>query len=255
MRAFLPTVLTFTLACSGVAACTGSGGEDVQAERPRASSGPEAPRSARAEPPVRADINAAYLSADLDAARLDQGFSAESREAYAARDAVLAALPIGPGDEVADVGAGTGIYLEPFSRAVGPEGTVYAVDIAQTLVDYIDAKAAERGLDNVRATLGEGASTTLPDGSLDLVFTSDVYHHFERPRAMNEHLFAALRPGGTYAVLDFRRGPEAPDWIKAHVRSDMSDVIAEVTAAGFDYDGEQVVPGLEDNYLILFTRP
>ena len=208
-----------------------------------------------AEPQVRPDINAPYLSADLDVDDLAEGFSAESREVFAARDAVTAALGIAPGDDVADIGAGTGIYLEPFARAVGPEGTVYAVDISELLVAYLGRYATQQGLTTVRPVLGRTADTGLEPGSLDLAFTSDVYHHFERPAAMNAHLFETIRPGGTFAVLDFRRGPDAPGWIQRHVRTDKDGVIAEVTAAGFTYEGEADVAGLEDNYLILFRRP
>ncbi|MBB4657787.1 class I SAM-dependent methyltransferase [Parvularcula dongshanensis] len=207
------------------------------------------------EPAVRADINAAYLDPDLDVPRLNEGFSSESREVYAARDAVTAALGIRPGDAVADVGAGTGIYAEPFSRAVGPEGTVYAVDIAEPLLAYVDAVARREGLTNLRTVLGRDETTTLPPSSLDLVFTSDVYHHFEQPRAMNAHLFEALRPGGRYAVLDFDRGPGAEDWILRHVRSSKADVIAEIAAAGFSFVGEVPVEGLKENYLLLFAKP
>ncbi len=212
-------------------------------------------RSEPAEPQVRPDVNAAYLDPALDVERLARGFASEGREAFAARDAVTQALPIEPGMAVADIGAGTGIYLEPFADAVGPDGTVFAIDIAQPLVDYLGAYARERGLGNVEPVLGETATTTLPDASVDLVFTSDVYHHFERPRAMNAHLFEVLRPGGTYAVLDFRTDEDAPGWIRDHVRTDMATVIAEVTAAGFVFAREVPVRGLEENYLLLFERP
>ena len=208
-----------------------------------------------AEPQVRPDINAAYLSDDLDVDDLAEGFSAESREAFAVRDAVTEALGLSPGDAVADIGAGTGIYLAPFSAAVGPEGTVYAIDISELLVDYLGRYAEQEGFSNVRPVLGETADTGLEPGSLDLAFTSDVYHHFEAPGAMNAHLFETIRPGGAFAVLDFRRGPDAPDWIHRHVRTNMAGVIAEVTKAGFAFEGEVAVPGLEDNYLILFRRP
>ena len=217
--------------------------------------GADAPDDGTAEPQVRADINAAYLSPGLDVDDLAEGFAAESREAFALRDAVTAALGLGPGDDVADIGAGTGIYLRPFSEAVGPEGTVYAVDISELLVDYLGRYAAQEGMTNVRPILGRTADTGLDAASLDLAFTSDVYHHFERPAAMNAHLFETIRPGGAFAVLDFRRGPDAPDWIHRHVRTDMEGVVAEVTAAGFVFEGEVAVPGLEDNYLVVFRRP
>ena len=213
-----------------------------------------APRGAAPEPQVRPDINASYLSPDLDVDDLAEGFSAESREVFAAREAVTAALGIAPGDAVADIGAGTGIHLAPFDAAVGPGGTVYAVDISEKLVEYLEDVAARDGFATVKAVLGEGATTTLPPASLDLAFTSNVYHHFERPAAMNAHLFEAVRPGGRYAILDFRRAG-ARDWVQRHVRADMATVIEEVSAAGFVFRGELPVAGLEDNYLIVFERP
>ena len=217
----------------------------------------EAPQreTTAAAPQVRPDINAPYLSPDLDVDDLAEGFSAESREVFAARQAVTDALGIEPGDAVADIGAGTGIYLSPFVDAVGPDGIVYAVDISDLLVDYLGRYAAQEGMTTVRPVLGRTASTTLPPASLDLAFTSDVYHHFEEPGAMNAHLFETIKPGGRFAVLDFRRGPDAPAWIQRHVRADQAQVIAEVTAAGFAFEGEIAVPGLEDNYLIVFRRP
>ena len=219
---------------------------------------PEADRAAPpvgAEPRIRADINASYLADTLDAARLDRGFSSESRETYAAREAVTAALGLEAGDVVADVGAGTGIYLAPFAEAVGPEGTVVAVDIAPKLVAYIEERAAREGLRNVRARLGGTADTGLAPASVDHVFTANVYHHFERPLAMNRHLFGAIRPGGTYAVLDFRRDETASAFVLRHVRQDMATLIEEASAAGFVFDGERAVPGLEENYLVVFRRP
>ena len=227
-----------------------------------ACAGPDAPPSASAdasaaapEPTVRPDINASYLSDDLDAGRLDQGFSSESRETFAAREAVTAALDLSAGDVIADVGAGTGIYLAPFSRAVGPAGEVIAVDIAPRLGAYIGGRAARDGLANVRAQLGGTADTGLAPASVDHVFTANVYHHFERPLAMNRHLFAAIRPGGTYAVLDFRLDDQASGFVRRHVRQDMATLIEEAAAAGFVFDGERSVPGLEENYLVVFRRP
>ena len=248
MRLLLP-LLTAPLVLSACAAP-----EPVPTPPSAEGAAPTAGRSA-AEPAVRADINASYLSDGLDPARLDAGFSSESRETFAAREAVTAALGLVPGDVIADVGAGTGIYLAPFSAAVGPEGAVIAIDIAPKLVAYIDARAAREGLGNVRAQLGGTADTGLAPGSVDHVFTANVYHHFERPLAMNRHLFGAIRPGGTYAVLDFRRDDGASDFVRRHVRQDMATLIEEAAAAGFVFDGERAVPGLEENYLVVFRRP
>ena len=235
-----PLVLVLLLACTA-----------PEASPPAA----PAAQDAGAEPAVRADINASYLSDSLDPARLDAGFSSESRETFAAREAVTAALGLEAGDVIADVGAGTGIYLEPFSRAVGPTGTVIAVDIAPKLVAFLEERAGRDGLANVRAQLGGTADTGLAPASVDHVFTANVYHHFEAPLAMNAHLFRAIRPGGSYAVLDFRRDEAASDFVRRHVRQDMATLIEEAAAAGFVFDGERAVPGLDENYLVVFRRP
>ena len=242
LRALFPLVLLACAAPEEPSAAASDAPQDVS-------------QAAPSEPSVRADINASYLSDSLDPARLDAGFSAESRETFAARGAVTAALDLEPGEVVADVGAGTGIYLEPFSDAVGPEGAVIAVDIAPKLVAYLEQRAARDGLSNVRAQLGGTADTGLAPASVDHVFTANVYHHFERPRAMNAPLFEVIRPGGTYAVLDFRKDDDASAFIERHVRQDMTTLIEEASAAGFVFDGERAVPGLTENYLVVFRRP
>ena len=244
--AFAPLALLFLLACAAP--------EADRAASAQTTEGATVP-PARTEPEVRADINASYLSDSLDPARLDVGFSSESRETFAAREAVTAALGLEAGDVIADVGAGTGIYLEPFSRAVGPTGTVIAVDIAPKLVAFLEERAGRDGLANVRAQLGGTADTGLAPASVDHVFTANVYHHFEAPLAMNAHLFRAIRPGGSYAVLDFRRDEAASDFVRRHVRQDMATLIEEAAAAGFVFDGERAVPGLVENYLVVFRRP
>src|SRR4051794_21233523 len=51
------------------------------------------------------------------------------------------ALKLKPGQTVADIGAGTGLFTLPMALKVKPGGTVYGVDIDKELVDYISEKA------------------------------------------------------------------------------------------------------------------
>src|SRR5437764_14277870 len=61
--------------------------------------------------------------------RIKSGERSE-REPWQKPDEVVQALAVKNGDVVADIGAGTGYFSRRFARAVAPDGTVYAVDVA-----------------------------------------------------------------------------------------------------------------------------
>ncbi|RMH01129.1 MAG: methyltransferase domain-containing protein [Planctomycetota bacterium] len=214
---------------------------------------PPAPPAEEAS--VKPGINDAFLAEDADVAPWVARFeNSERREIARCRDEIVAALGILPGTDLADVGAGTGLFLEPFVAAVGPEGSVAAVDISPAMVAHMDERIRAHGWTNARTVLCDAKSVGLADGSVDLVFICDTYHHFEYPLHTMASIFRALRPGGRVAIVEFRRDPDNA-WVLDHVRCSQEDVVAELERSGFRFRGEVPVPGLEDNYLVLFERP
>ncbi|RJP31453.1 MAG: class I SAM-dependent methyltransferase [Phycisphaerales bacterium] len=206
------------------------------------------------EPSVRPGINESYEHPDVET--FIQRFETESREIYRERERIADAVDLRPGMAVADVGAGTGLFTEPFARRVGPMGTVYAVDIAQEFLDLIERRAAEGGLGNVRTVLCPQDSVNLPENSVDRVFICDTYHHFEYPRSTMSSIYAALRPGGKCIIVDFKREPGVSrQWVLDHVRTGRSEVIEEVTAIGFRLADEQPdAEFLEENYVLALVK-
>src|SRR5262249_21618602 len=97
-------------------------------------------------------------------------FETESRENYALRHEIVAALELEPGMAVADLGAGTGLFTRLIAEKVGPTGKVYAVDIAKPFLEHISADARKRGQKQVTTVLSDQDSTNLPAESVDLVF-------------------------------------------------------------------------------------
>jgi predicted methyltransferase len=200
---------------------------------------------------VGAELNAYYHGADYE--RWRRIFEAPGREVFDRRFQVVEALDLEPGMDVADVGAGTGLYTLLFARAVGPKGQVYAVDISQSFVDAIMERTAEVNVTNVVPVVNQQRSAMLPAESVDLVFMADTYHHFEFPQAMLESIHQALRPGGVLAMIDFRRIPGVSNaWIMSHVRAGREQVIAEIEEAGFKLVDEPVV--LRSNYFLRFRK-
>jgi SAM-dependent methyltransferase len=210
---------------------------------------------AAAEGTVDPELNRRFRSADLDVGRWTRVFEGESREIAARRDDIVAALDLRPGERIADVGAGTGLFLGPLSRAVGAEGKVFAVDISPRFLEHMRGRAKRERLDNVTVVEGTDRSIELDPGSVDVVFVCDTYHHFEKPTDMLRSMREALRPGGRLVVIDFHRIPgKSADWILEHVRADQETFRAEIEDAGFRFEREIEVEGVRENYVLLFRR-
>ncbi|MBX3438497.1 MAG: DsrE family protein [Planctomycetaceae bacterium] len=182
-------------------------------------------------------------------------FEVESREVYTRRKEIVAACQIEPGQTVADIGAGTGLFTRMFAEAVGEEGRVIAVDIAQNFLDHILQTSREAGRRNVETLLCRADSTELPPELVDVAFICDTYHHFEFPHKTMTSLYRAMKPGGRVIVIDFRRVEgKSTDWIMTHVRAGQDVFEAEIVQAGFRKMRE-LRELLEENYFVVFEKP
>ena len=206
------------------------------------------------ETSVKPGINDKFLDPRLKVGEWTQKFETESREIFHERARIVAALGLKRGMAVADIGAGTGLFTLPFAQAVGAGGQVYAVEIARNFLEHIRARAQQAQAANVQTILGTEKSVELPAASIDLAFICDVYHHFEYPQASLATLHQALKPGGTLALIDFRRIPgESSDFILGHVRAGQAVFEAEIAAAGFE-KVEEVTGLLNENYFVKLRR-
>jgi SAM-dependent methyltransferase len=204
---------------------------------------------------VRPGINKGFLSPKLDVKKSVKRFEGESREVFVHRHRIAKQLEITPGMAVADIGAGTGLFLELFARKTGPNGKIYAVDISPKFIDFLERRARTKGLRQVQVVLCKRDSVELPEGSIDLAFVCDTYHHFEFPHSTLASIRRALRPGGRLVVVDFERLPDrSRAWVLNHVRAGKGVVTAEIEAAGFRLEDEILVKGLRENYLLRFRR-
>jgi predicted methyltransferase len=180
-------------------------------------------------------------------------FEREGREIYDKRLEILNAVGLKPGMAVADIGAGSGLFTQLFSREVGATGRVYAVDINPVMIENIVRRAREDGRENVEGKLGSAKSVPVPASALDVAFTSDVYHHFEYPQVMLQSIRAALKPGGAFIVVDFERIPGVSnERVLSHVRAGKETVIQEIEAEGFRMVEERKI--MKANYFLRFQK-
>ena len=201
--------------------------------------------------PTAKELNKAF---DVDASQWTARFEHEGRAIYDKRYEILDAMHLKPGMNVADVGAGSGLFARLMAQRIASGGTVYAVDISKNMVDHITKIAEQEKMTNLKAVLGDPHSPKLEPNSLDVVSIIDSYHHFEFPQDMLREIGRALRPEGTLVLIDFKRiEGVSKDYILKMVRAGEGTFTDEFQNAGFELI-ERRDDMFDDNYLLRF-RP
>jgi ubiquinone/menaquinone biosynthesis C-methylase UbiE len=156
-------------------------------------------------------------------------------------DRIAEVLQVTPGATVADVGAGDGRFTIDLARRVSSNGRVYATEIDVDRRKEIQQAVSRQQLHNVSVVEGGAQDSRLAAACCDAILIRDVYHHFTDPMPMNASLYAALRPEGLMAIIDFE-----PRWWLTLVSRPKGVpanrgghgmpkelLVKEVTAAGF----------------------
>jgi SAM-dependent methyltransferase len=173
------------------------------------------------------------------------------REREERTDLLLQNLPLDADDVVADIGAGTGYFSFPMATRV-PAGKVLAVDIQQEMLDIIEQRKTEGGIDNVETILGTETDPQLPAGAIDLVLIVDAYHEFSHPREMGEAIANALKPGGRLVLIEYRgEDPGVP--IKVLHKMTEAQTKKEMNAAGLEW--ERTADFLPQQHFLVFRKP
>lgn len=176
---------------------------------------------------------------------------------------MLALMQLAPGQAIADIRPEEGYFTRLFAPAVGAGGHVYAFVPNQTATRenaYADTLAST--YPNVSRVTGALETMTF-DRPLDVVFMGEEYHDFTIPRfgvdvaKMNAAVFAALKPGGLYVILDHQAADGAGISVSGTLhRIEAAELRRQVEAAGFVFDGETDavrVPG-DDHSLSVFDE-
>jgi predicted methyltransferase len=198
----------------------------------------------------------------------------------------LAFAGVKSGDKVADYGGGSGYFTRLFAAVVGAQGHVYSV-VPSALFQYpnivkgigeIQTYAVDHP--NVTVTFAAALEGARFPEKLDLFWISQNYHDLKDPfmgpvdmLVFNKAVYAALKPGGVYVVLDHSAVAGAPaDVTDTLHRIEASTVRREVEAAGFRLDGEssllanpadprtagvfdKSIRGHTDQFILKFRKP
>lgn len=174
-------------------------------------------------------------------------FESPGRDERLQINRVMDILGIGEGKSFADIGAGSGWFTVRAARRAGAGGTVFAVDINQEAVQYIEERVKKEHIANVKTILSKPDDPLLPKDSVDAVLLLKTYHEVARPVELLRNLRAALRPGARIGVID-RNGNGEDHGVGSDV------VVREAKEAGYGLvERYDFVKGDKMDYFLVFT--
>jgi ubiquinone/menaquinone biosynthesis C-methylase UbiE len=163
-------------------------------------------------------------------------------------DQVMTMLGIAPGKSVADIGAGSGWFTVRAAKRVTSTGEVYAVDINPEAIEYIEKRASQEQLHNVKVVRSKPDNPELPPNSIDAALFLKVYHEVADPIALMRNLRGSLKPGARVGIIE-RNGTGADHGVDKQV------VLREMKQAGYRLIAEHddLVKGDKMDYFLVMA--
>ncbi|MBI4889774.1 MAG: class I SAM-dependent methyltransferase [Acidobacteria bacterium] len=197
--------------------------------------------------PAQESGQSSHMDHRFDPATYAKAFDNPERDQWQKPEEVIAALDLKPGQAVADIGAGTGYFSIRLARSKAAPA-VFAVDIEPSMLDYIQKRAEQEGLRNVRTVEGGERSPNLPE-PVDCVLMVNTYHHIADRPGYFRNVGKLLKPGGRVAIIDYRKGGTMGP-AREH-RFTAEEITAEMAKAGYTLAAR---PGFLPNQEFLIYR-
>lgn len=148
---------------------------------------------------------------------------------------IISQLDIKKGIAAADFGCGPGYFSIPFSRMVGEEGTLVALDVLPQALEAVESQAKILGIHNIttrRVNLESERGTGLAENSLDLVIAKDVLLQNKKKEKIIQEANRVLKLGGKFLVVEWNDKDESigPDM---SIRIPKKNLMRAVEDAGF----------------------
>lgn len=139
-------------------------------------------------------------------------------------DEVYELVTVADGMRVLDVAAGSGALSIPAARR---GARVVATDVSGPMIERLEARASEEGLEQIEARVMDARDLDLEDDSFDLAVSSNGVSIIPQVRTALGEMVCVTKPAGTVAVVNFGP-PEKAEWLSVFVQA------MEAVVPGFD---------------------
>jgi len=168
----------------------------------------------------------------------------QGRDSWQQPEKVMDAIGVKPGMVIGELGAGKGYFTFKLARKVGNKGRIYANDIDEEALEFIEGQIRNEGITNIETILGKVDDPMFPERTMDMVFMSFVFHMLEKPVEMMKNIKPSLKPRATVVILEV--DPEKR-WMGPYPEN--KKIVELVTEAGYELDRIETFLGRANIYI------
>jgi len=127
------------------------------------------------------------------------------------KKAGLSMLNAQPGEQLLEIGFGTGACLLPLAEAVGEDGAISGIDLSSGMLAVAENKLIKANLSkNVTLICGDAAQLPYPDGNFNALYSSFTLELFDTPEipTVLAECLRVLRPDGRICIVAMAKSPK-----------------------------------------------
>ncbi len=153
-----------------------------------------------------------YVLRDQDQREIDRlGFQHDVWRTESLR--LLDLAGIGVGQKVADLGCGPGFLSREVADLVGKNGEIHALDSSERFIGYLEKYVRPNGFEQLFPQQADiTQSIPIAPNTLDAIVMRWVLMFVDKPDQVIQHAYTALKPGGTFAVMEYFNFCEIKLW-------------------------------------------
>lgn len=159
----------------------------------------------------------------------------ENRDIWQQPEKVMDAIGINQGMTIGEPGAGDGYFTFHLSKRVGERGHIFANDINENGLLYIERECKKRGITNITTIIGSVEDPKFPKGKMEMVVMVYVFHDLENPVVFLRNIIPSMKPGAKLVLLEREPLKTKNTYDKTHFYT--KEIILSLTSeAGFNLE-------------------
>lgn len=156
----------------------------------------------------------------------------KQRETLIPPETLIEQLSIQKNHALLDVGAGSGFFTIPMAEST--TGRVYALDPDKRMLSVIEAKAKEKGLNNIELIQDYIENLNIKFNSIDFVMASLILHEVSSLTKALSNIFDVMKTGGHLLCLEYEKDDLIIEGPPMSIRISSAELENALTLTGFE---------------------